>query len=356
MENENNRLLLIKKLTSTKYPLEVQHITNNTAAAINGFGCSIIDIREDREIKKISTEPCLILSIHKNQQKIALSDHKKIEIYNIASGECEWSRNEKDYIIFFDFSPHDDIIVLHLNNDHYSHNVLAHYNYIQNTCTDKIISMGYINFKLHQKKQLMCATAGNKVFIYSLLNSTINPKAITLSHGSNDCQINSNNFFAIMSCYQNMISILNLEDENTYQLIKSKKNELFIKMLFYSRGAVLVTISQLLKLKRFNYIMRFWDLKIGQPIYETLLYSTRQSKSSIIYSFSFSPDGKELIIKSHNGCKLYSVPFEVRYEGVKEKFPYLLFLLKQYVIHQNPNPNKDVMKLLANVLLETFRR
>lgn len=67
----------------------------------------------------------------------------------------------------------------------------------------------------------------------------------------------------------------------------------------------------------------------------------------------FSPNGEKIILLSPNNYVLLEVPFEVIKE---EKLIYILFLLKNYQIDQHDPLPQDIINLIMQTALETFKR
>jgi len=357
MENENNKLRIIKKLTAIEYPICVKYLTKALVVVI-GDGCSIVNLLTNEE-KKISKFGCSYLAVHPTGKKIAFSHHKTVEIYNTETNKNEWVSKEKYPIQSCDFSLDGNTLFLCLNEDHKGNNVITKRNYLENSCgDDDIRSSALATIAFHPKQQIMYMTEmwGN-VSIYQSSNLSLEPKVIKLLHYNNPCQhssqISPDGLIVVGDSDGQYISFINQNLDGCVN-IESERNEVFIRMLFYPRGLVLAT-SSLLKMIN-KHIMRYWDAKTLQ-----LIHTTQPLKCDRDYDFAFSPDGKEIIIAFEEECLMFQVPFEVRYEnGTKEKFPYKLFLLKKYIDkHQeilDQEIPEDVKLLLANTLFKTFER
>ena len=126
----------------------------------------------------------------------------------------------------------------------------------------------------------------------------------------------------------------------------------FIRMIFYPRGLVLAVSSMLIYSKKSKHFIRYLDLKTRK-----FICRTEQLGFTWDHDFSFSPNGEELIIAFEESGRTYPVPFEVRYENeTKEKFPYLLFLLKNYVAQHEQRVPDDITRYLGLIFFETFKR
>ena len=120
-------------------------------------------------------------------------------------------------------------------------------------------------------------------------------------------------------------------------------------MLFYPRGSVLLTV---LEKSETDKKICYWDVKTLLLIYTADFPFCFRNHNV----FSFSPDGKAVAFAFLRECLIFPVPFEVQHESdIKEKFPYLLFFLKNYIAQQHQEI-PDVTRLLAYTLLKTFRR
>ena len=86
-----------------------------------------------------------------------------------------------------------------------------------------------------------------------------------------------------------------------------------------------------------------------------LPFYTTSSDQTVL---SFSPSGKKLFVNIGDTCAELEVPFEVIYQNdTKEKFPFILFLLKNYSSHWDDiEIPQDVNNFISKILLEVHKR
>jgi hypothetical protein len=326
----------------------------------------IVDIKKDMEIKELCKKYNFFSSrIHLNKKIIAFSNYDEVNIYDTETGISKRPKINNNMVHqLVDFSTGENMIFLHSFESFSGHSEIIKYNYLDNCRVGDSIHINYINhgtnvdFIHYPKKQILCAVQYSKLLLYDLSNVTLNPKEIELPQGAYSCQISSEGLVAVMNNDQRTFSIIDLHDQNRHKYLNTEKNEKCIKMLFYG-GSILVTILELAD--KFTSltppIMRYWDAKTLQ-----LIYAIRLLNSSDIRDINFSPNLKEVAFGFDQECVICSVPFEVRYKykcGTKEKFPYLLFLLKNCIEQfdqQGLSIPVDITRLIAHTCLETFRR
>ena len=185
MENKNSTLEVIKKLTAIKpiavdtrlsnlkYFHAIEYVTNNSVVIGHRDGCSILDINNDKEIKKISDVPCYRLAVHPNQKKIAFSADTTIKLYDVETNKQEWSSSEEHYTRSILFNVCNDTIFLCLEPH-------ARCNYSGDRCDN--INPPDIDVALCSEKQIMCTvkTFDGVVSLYDASNLTLKPKKIEL--------------------------------------------------------------------------------------------------------------------------------------------------------------------------------
>jgi hypothetical protein len=119
---------------------------------------------------------------------------------------------------------------------------------------------------------------------------------------------------------------------------------------------VLVTRSYFPHIDNSIHNIRYWDA-ITQKIIDT---TTFEAQTRIVYEFTFSPDGKEIVIACDDGVRIERVPFfKIMYEAnTKEKCSYILGVLKQYAIQHDLSQiiPAEIIKLLVSTYLATCKR
>jgi len=357
MQTQNNKSIICKKITAVQKPNAVKYLTNDHVV-IGGQGCSIINLVTNEE-KKISNFDCSYVALDPNKKKIAFSYDKTIELYNAETNKQEWFSKEKYPIHSFDFSHCGNTIFLCLAEDPRGNHIISKRNSLD-TKDDDINNSNSAVIALHPKKPTVCvAEMWGDLLIYQSYDLTLEPRLVFLTHHNSHCQVSSDGLIAVGDPDGRVISIVDSNiKSHIYQSIRSRKHEMFIRMLFYPRGSVLAVSSMLLRGNLPRHLIRYWDVKTSAL---KLIYTTIQLNFSWDHDFSFSPDGKEVTIAFENECVSCFVPWQIRYEcGTKEKFPLMLFLLKNYVdkhqeILDQDIPN-DIKLLLANTFFKTFER
>ena len=352
MGNEYNTLQIIKKLTTIKDPSDAKYLTEKLVV-IAGQGCSIVNLLTNEE-EKISNAVCSYLAVDSSKKKIAFSYDKTIAVYNTEIQKQEWARTEEYPIESFEFSSCGNTIFLCLNEDNRGSRIITKRNYLENSCgNDDVRNPYYPTIALHPKEHIMCMVeTWGDVLIYQSHDLTLEPRIVSLSHHGSYCKISSDGLIAVGDPDGKVISIIDSNKKSQmYPCIRSEKDEMFIRMLFYPRGFVLA-VTSLLTTNIAKHIMRYWDAKTLQ-----LIYTTQSLNFGWDYDFSFCFDGKEVIVAFEKECLISPVPFEVQYENdTKERFPYKLFLLKKYIDQQDQYIPNDIRLLLANAFLKTFER
>lgn len=361
MEEKSNslqmiqQLIPIKQLTSITHRNYIRYLTDDTLMMRNERGCSIINITEDKDVVKIGTGSCFYAVKSQDGKKIALSDHETIQIYDVQTNILEWEKKEKLPICSFVFNPLDNNIILRLYDATKHNSIFVRRNLKNNDDkkNDIITCHGHMHFKFHPKKPIMYVVEiVGSIWEYNLLHRTIGQK-MALDYSPNGFKISHEGTIALGEQSRNFIFIIDFNvDTIMHRSLKSVENERFLTMSFYPRGSVLATISKLLNISGKN-IIRYWDLKTLKFMHESYM-----TDCNIIWNFSFSPHGKEFLLVFDNKSEIYSVPFvEIIYkEGTKEKFPYLLFVIKKLIEQDNQTIQKDIERLLANICLTLFRR
>jgi WD40 repeat protein len=363
MEEQNNSSQIIrqsipkKQLISITNRHYVRYLIDNVIIMRNENDCSIINVTEDKEIKKIGINSYFYVAKSQNGKKIALTDHKTIQVYDVQTGALEWEKKEKFSICSFVFNPLDNhSVVLRLYDAMNRNSIFVRRNYVKagnsDDKNDIITYHGHMNFKLHPKKPVMyIVEATGSICEYNLSLERFGSK-IQLDYSPNGFKISHEGIIALGEQSRNFIFIIDFNGDNvTHRSLKSAETERFLTMAFYSKGSILATISKLLSVPA-KTIMRYWDLETLKSIYEVYV-----TDFNIVWNFSFSPHGKEFVLVSDNKSEIYVVPFEIIYKvGTKEKFSYFLFVIKNLIERHNKTVQEDIERLLVDMCLELFRR
>lgn len=351
---------IIKVLDCVKNPKKVLYINNaqDKIFVSHENGCSIIDVKENREIQQVSKFSCNCLAADIKTEKIVFSQDKTIAIYNAKTAQYEWRKKIKKTIRSFHFVPSHNTIFFHLGALDEKYGAIKRYDYVKDKCSGNFITFQqyYKSFVFHPKEQIICWVEDRTARIYNSFDFSI-IQNINLPCASSYYQISSKNFLAVANVPRDEIIVIDIHKNSDNWLSIKRRDERFLKMLFCSEGSVLVTISRLIKKKQTRNgdnnkrFIRFWDLKAEKAISQPLVLC-----DGIIYDFTFSPDGKEIIFVCDKGCMIYSVPFEVLYESkIQKNFPFLLFVLKN-IVPRNSGMPQDVITFLTHICFEVFRR
>jgi len=363
MENENNTLQIMKKLAVANITkaYSVRYVTNENVVIGHEGGCSIVDIKHGKEVEKISDLRCYKVAVHHHQKKILFSDGETIGLYNIEAHKTEWSILEEHIVKTIDFNTYDDTILFYLMHSSGPNDIIKKRDFLGNVCGDDVIiektTVNISNNVFCSEKQIMCVREQgvNVLSLYDASNLTLKPKQIVCSRSKH--YISSEGNIAVKETDTNLITIIMNanRDDYTFVQLAGAMNDGLSQIFFYSKDSILLA---LLRGDDSNLKMRYWDVKTQQPIC-TVKFSCRHQ---FFPDFYFSPDGKEAIFVSSNECMTFPVPFEVRYykDKTKERFPYMLFLLKKYIdrhqaVLDQDIPN-DIRLLLAHTFFKTFER
>ncbi|HLJ30840.1 MAG TPA: WD40 repeat domain-containing protein [Candidatus Babeliales bacterium] len=359
---------IIKQITSIEHPRQSICLSDYTALVLHKNGCSIIDITQDKEIKKICPHPNIDraseIVLHPDKTKMAFfyqtkSLQSEIAIYNLETGKKEWSKNcGYKEINNAAFSPLDNIIGLS-NID----NTKIH---IYNYKTSKEPTVFDIKNKYDNKED--CHD------IYMAFQTT-NPQELYLGR---NClyllNLPTGQFNQISRAYGRRYAfntqaklVAKYSDKSVYifnpqkGLDKIKINFLtnipdnYIKeIVFHPNNAVLVIADS-------KDCVSFWDIATQKMICQTnpLPWDTE------FYTFSYlscTPNGKKLILTDYNyhkadygKCISIPIPFKVVYKDITEQqCHFLYFILKEYEYTYNiPN---GVTIFLMELILKIHER
>lgn len=342
-----NQLQSIKNLPVSKFCKNVHFLTDDIVVTTTKLGCSLMEVKNNKEIKIISYVPCDYVVVDQLYKKIAFSHDNIVEIYNAVADTYEWERKEQLPIKSIHFGSNNNTIFLHVydcNKKNYG--IITKHTYGIGSCSyEEIIHLPCTNFVFHPKKPIMCALKDSSISVYDLSNKEQEPRVINMNHTIGCCHISLDGIIATRNMIGDKISIINLNKESKPHDF-SDALERFFDMLFYPKGPILFTRSKLSS-RNDLHIVRYWNVKTRQCIFKTfLIYSTA------IWNCSFSPDGKNIAFIIDEKSAMYSVPLVVRYVSIKETYLYFLWLVKNCIEQQMQNMPKDIVELVVYKCIE----
>lgn len=336
---------------SKKY---AQFLDNNHIITGGEHGCNVVDLTTNKEILNISDKKCDILTLHPNKEKVALCNDTTITIYDTKTANAEWSTIAPKTIRSVTFNPLDTTIFfvyLYFPN----HQIITH-NYKTNEKYNDIYMLydaPYLPIiACNPTKKEICATHPWGIEICSHQSTS---RGIRTKNISNFFKYTPDGSHIVVG-NGNEISIIdpnkNHQDRSPLKPPLGKYDEFFSNILFYSNSILAIISTAKSRIVPYNLthsIVDYVDIHTNQQID----VSDRLDVSEH-YDLSFSPDKTKIMI---NGC-IFPVPFNVMYQpDTKEKFPYFLFLLKNY-LNQQPDLEipQEITPLIAVNLLEMFKR
>jgi len=367
MEDDIYTLKIVTQLTNKPYC--AQYVTNNSIVVGHEKGCDILDIKDNRKIVNISSLPCYKLAVHPDQKKIAFAGHTTIGLYNVKTEKQEWLEQEEYHIISMYFNTHDNTILLCLHNnvterEHY----IKKRDYLGTLCGDSVKITDVASSAFCAEQHMLCVLEdnGHVLSVYNSSHLALKPKQICTSQivqitqpTYDRCYVSSEGHIAINKGDGNVYVINRDAHTGNYKTtvagcLHKIVKEAISRVFFYPKSSIILTISKVLR----EYKMQYWDAETR----DVMCTMEFPFPDECIHDFSFSPDRKEVMFNFSKQCIMTcSVPFEVRYKDkTKERFPYMLFLLKKYIDrHQailGQEIPEDIRLLLAHTLLETFER
>lgn len=341
---------ILAEITCIKKPQRALFLTNDRVVINGRNGCSIINVITNEEIIKIIDTEAYHIDVHPNKKKLAVSHNKTITIYDAETGIPEWTNTDlqSPSILSSIFNPLKSTILLRHTHRNEVFPGISKYNYI----TNKKSVIGYDDqrstspsLSFHPTKKEFCLA--------------YNPGMIMILHSKKepflyDISTRPDHRFCNYSPDGSLLAIGNSHSLNIFTVhadhyqreqLEEKKEYDYSEIAFHPNSSVLATLSGS------GNKLRYWDSHTGQLITKIKLYPFATM------SLSFSPDGQKLIIALSNKCIIVSTPFEVMYQlDTKQRFPYLLFLLKNLNCGQSNELPRDLTPQLKYNLLEIFKR
>ena len=372
---------------STNNPDYESFITDDHLVINNKKECKIIDLTTRKTITKIINTTSAKLSAHPNKNFFALSDTKKITIYDTKTGKEKWNilEDKNSAIHSCMFSPSDDTLFV-WQIDYTPFYRLSAYNYrINKVLLTKISTDSSLTppcMDIHPKKPQLClrhhASTSKECYhqlvrvnsikqndmidIYdhdrgkSLYEKT---KSLTAPSNSIWCVKYSPNGSLLATVSKLAITLINLTNGLAATLNQLPSyHDSFSSIEFHPNPHSCVLVALLLTNCNHN------DLKTPVDYYVILRYFDIHTKKIIseislsdIYPFcwvkkekvllSFSPNGKNLMVNLNDRCVILEVPHNVIYQPMA-----LNKLLLLYKILDQHNLPHDIMPLF----LEAFKR
>ncbi len=355
------------ELPSIKNPQQALFLTNDHVIISHKHGCTIIDIKTNKEIIKLNKKSFPHLALHPNKKKVAITHDNSVKIYTTKTGQLEW--NVKKSLIHTPvassiFSPlSDDTIFM----SYQCVPIIIKYTYPQN----RFCILGSSQLRLFQQNPPTIAFHPTKPHTCSAYNpgkisifneETFETKTILpITDMHPFCEYSPNGSYIAVG-NQHDILILDSYTETEisdysqsiemFSLSKKDKDQ-FLTMTFHPNSAILATLSN------HNGIVHYWDVATRKPIIELPPLHINATK---IYKgkrpcLSFSPHGKDLIITFKNNCYMMPVPFEAIYQAdAKNIAPFVCWIFKNYLFDADNMLPHDITRLLVYTLLETLKR
>ncbi|HLJ31863.1 MAG TPA: WD40 repeat domain-containing protein [Candidatus Babeliales bacterium] len=358
----------IAELTVIEKPRQAKYLTDDIAVISNQQGCSIVDIKTNTEIKKISDIydkhfDSQDITIHKNRKEIAFCMYKQgVTVYGIEEDPDGTKKYNLKCIIddkdirnhMFSSSAHTILLKCY---DDAGRVYLKQHNYKNNDVRVYDIGLRHHVHSLacHPTEKIVCGINfdQDKLYCYSLEDYQSNNfyQEVLLPVSPGFCKYNSDGSLLATG---NAKCIIILDPTKKWQEIaafpsptkeKDFGEEDFGRIMFYSHN-VLATLPRHMGNKIF-----YWDI-INQ---KKLTSTTFSQEHSLLRDFSFSPDGTKVMITLENKCIILPVPLEVMYEGdMQSALPFLLYAYNQLAVrHHIP---EDILGYCKNILLEQFKR
>jgi hypothetical protein len=363
MENSKTYTPIIKEITCIQHPHQNIYLSDNTSLVLHEGskdsegGCSIINVMENKEIKKICPHPNIGfasgIALHPNRTKMAFfyhtqdSEYPKIAIYNLETGKREWSKKYNlGTIVEATFSHLDDLIALSGGGSTKIHiynyktlnepTIFDIKNRYEETGTDT-----YLAFHPTNRQELY---VGRKN-LYQINFTTNQCKEISRACGLKYAFNSENQLVAKYN--DKSIYIFNPAKEfNKIKInfLMNSPNNYIKEIAFHPNNAVLAISDS-------HNCISFWDIATKEIICQTSPLDKRQYLNSSYLSFSLN--GKNLLWTDYNAsygkCITIPVPFEVIYKDItKEQGIFLYFFLKNYIHKREPLP-KDILYLIMHL-------
>jgi hypothetical protein len=376
MEKEKPNL---QEITAIKNPRQAFFLTDNRAVINGESGCSIVDLRTNSEVKRISEDDRQTLVLNHNKTALALYNTEKIEIFYIEE------KNELCHPIDLSGTgakiisallDHKNTIFVTTQHDRFPQFVISSINY-----KDPFTSSGefYKNSSgsglpnillYHPTKQcLYRATLNHPSIIYTSDSNSLNtPKHITTlsahphlfecSPDGSLLAVSNLKYLYFLDCNHPTLG----DKHNRSPILFSEQNKI-INIAFHPNSAYIAIILE----------NSCREDNSDKQIFIKYLETTTIKKENIITiieddsidftaenapsSLSFDINGKYALITLYNRCFRVPIPFKVIYQDdAKERTTFVHWLFKNYQVDDNPVLPDDIRTAITRMLLETLKR
>lgn len=337
---------------------QAEFLTNDNIIIIDLNGCDITNLKTQKRIS-LNNAAFTTLVVHPNKQKFAIYLGNTIKTYDSTTQEIQKTFKSDTPIRIAIFNPSKETIILCDKN-----NLLTEYNYTTNECYPITLPAKYehlisnapiLSIAAHPtKNELLLAHYKGCISLLSL-NSDASFKIITPplfeSHVAKSRLITySLNGSLIANCFTDYLD--NISDEKTlrYCFYSILKVGHFRTIAFHPNNSVIAGL-----LAPHNFIAYMSTKKEHLICITSPLFGG--TTKHFFHNFSFSPDGRLLMVAVSNKLFIVDVPFEVIYQDdTKEKLPYLLFLLNNLNNDFPISIPNDIIALLKKNQINVFKR
>jgi len=352
MSMENIHDKKFKEITIIQEPIGVRYLTKNHAIIFGKNGCSIIDVVANKEIKKIDNDNYTStnfshISLRPDKKKIAVSNKKNIKIYDVATGNQEWSTVRANNIYGVVFSSLDTTIFLMTCAYDYKNTITKH-NYVTNEqCEIYHDSYVYPSIALHPTQNSMCVgNTNHDMFLYQLDNLQLAEKKDQLKNIiAQSYQYSHDGSFILAYGLRDLyITDANLKNFSSYCILGSNESDLH-GFILNATSTMLIILLSIQEGSDSYYAVRYWDITTQRCI-KTVKIEKKNLRFiySIYKRFSLSDDETELMIVLNNKCIIVPVPFEVNKKSI-----FLSWILKNYQKNNPEIPNEIVQYIFSAV-------
>lgn len=358
---------IVTTITCLKKPSDGLYLTENNILINQRHHCSIINTTTNQELRKINSEDSYIQSIgvHPDRIKFALSDYsvkdgqQKIRIYDSQTYAIEHTINWNDhtYIKSIAFNKLDEIAVTKQRSPevtlcNYKTNKTTYINIPGAVTEHKRICDPHI--ALHPTQPISYVTWRN-VYIHNFETSKTQ-KIDSILTWHYVCQYSTDGNYVVRGSYDKIV--VDTENDNIHSQVMPREphNNVFCNIAIHPNSKVFITLLESSRDSHKNYTLKYHTINdLGCITAMDLPFYTTSSDQTVL---SFSPSGKKLFVNIGDTCAELEVPFEVIYQNdTKEKFPFILFLLKNYSSHWDDiEIPQDVNNFISKILLEVHKR
>lgn len=349
------------EITAIKTPRQAFFLSNNEAVINGESGCSIIDLKTNQEIKKISVDAWQHLVLNHNKTKVALYNTDAMKIFDTQTGNEEYTINYCKKITSAVFNKYNDILVTCANPKPNFGYAIIYINYKENKTILQKHFDPHSFFHNPTKNFLYSATSSNETKIYSHTNDLTKYECIKKINNSSclfECSTNES-LLAVANVNTLYLLDVNHNDDNC-ECFEEWNANFFHAMQFHPNSlyVAILTEDETNKNIQLRYHSNNAKRIANTPI------TIDQSKIIPIPeacenppSLSFAPNGKHALVTMHNQCFSVPVPFEIVYQdGAKERTAFLYWLLKNYQINGNPVLPNEISHLITHIFLEACKR